>query len=197
MTGVEISAEQLRRANEADGDSGATYVIGRAQALPLADGSVDLVVFMRSLHHVEPAQLMGALAESRRVLRAEGAVYVAEPLAQGDYFELTSLVDDERDVRRAAQEALGRADEVGLSRRDTIDYDVRIEIAGMDALRARTVNVDPARAGVFDARWREIERAFERLGEPGAAPGARAFTQPMRADLLVLAPAPHPDRIAR
>ncbi|MGH2891355.1 MAG: class I SAM-dependent methyltransferase, partial [Solirubrobacteraceae bacterium] len=184
-------------ATEADDGSGASYLVGRAQALPLADGSVDLVVFMRSLHHVEPAHLMGALAESRRVLRAGGAVYVAEPLAQGDYFELTSLVDDERAVRRAAQEALERADEAGLSRRETVDYDVRIEIAGMDVLRARNVSVDPTRADVFEARREEIERAFQRLGEPGATPGARAFTQPMRADLLARTPSPHPDRIAR
>ncbi|MGH2891270.1 MAG: class I SAM-dependent methyltransferase, partial [Solirubrobacteraceae bacterium] len=54
VTGVEVSAEQLRSATEADDGSGASYLVGRAQALPLADGSVDLVVFMRSLHHVEP-----------------------------------------------------------------------------------------------------------------------------------------------
>ncbi|MGH2857800.1 MAG: class I SAM-dependent methyltransferase [Solirubrobacteraceae bacterium] len=190
VTGVEISDEQLRRAIEADGGAGATYLVGRAQELPLADGSVDLVVFMRTLHHVEPAQLMSALTEARRVLRGGGAGYVAEPLAEGDYFELTCLVDDEREVRRAAQQALTRANEAGLRRRETVDYDVRVQVAGISGLRERIVSVDPARSEPFDACLAAIERAYERLGEsgePGEAPGTRSFTQPMRADLLARA----------
>jgi len=184
VVGVEISAAQLAPALASDGDSGAQYRIGSAQALPLTDASVDVAVFMRTLHHVPPAELTGALAEARRVLRPGGAVYVAEPLAEGDYFSLTSLVEDERAVRAAAQAALAGAGAAGLKRQTTIDYDVRLRVAGVDAYRARLVSVDPDRTEIFDARRDEIAAAFTRLGEPGEEPGERVFLQPMRADVL-------------
>jgi SAM-dependent methyltransferase len=184
VTGLEISEEQLATAIARDPGSGARYLIGRAEQLPLADGSVDAAVFMRTLHHVPTADLTPALSEACRVLRPGGIVYVAEPLPQGDYFELTSLVEDELEVRRAAQNALSEAARAGLERVRTVDYGVRLRIAGLPAFRARTVSVDPQRAEVFDARRAELAEAFERLGEPGAQPGERCFVQPMRADVL-------------
>src|SRR5579859_3511605 len=55
VTGIEISESQLAAAVARDGDTGARYLVGRAQELPLDDGAADVVVFMRSLHHVPPA----------------------------------------------------------------------------------------------------------------------------------------------
>jgi hypothetical protein len=182
--GLEISDEQLVTARARDNGSGARYLVGRAEALPLDDGSVDLVVFMRSLHHVPPEHLQAGLREARRVLRAGGAVYVAEPLAHGDFFALTSMVEDELEVRRAAQTALAQAGQAGLERAVTVDYDITICLPDVDAFRSRTVSVDPERAPVFDARRDEIAEAFARLGTPGERPGERCFVAPMRADVL-------------
>ena len=186
VTGLEISEQQLAAAVRADGGSGARYVVGRAEDLPLGDGSVDAAVFMRTLHHVPPDDQLDALREARRVLRPGGVVYVVEPLAEGEFFELTRLVEDERSVRAAAQDALSRASEAGLDRSVTLEYEVRICLAGLAAVRARVVSVDPARAEVFDARRSEIADAFARLGEAGEQDGERCFHQPMRADLLRL-----------
>ena len=184
VIGVEISDAQLAAARARDGGSGARYEIGRGQELPLPDASVDLALFMRTLHHVPVADLRGALTEARRVLRGDGAVYVAEPLAEGDFFALTRLVEDELEVRRAAQAALADAAAASLERAVTVEYDVRLELADVDAYRARVVSVDPARAEVFDARRDEIAAAFARLGEDGGRAGERWFVQPMRADVL-------------
>jgi hypothetical protein len=118
------------------------------------------------------------------VLRPGGLVYVAEPLAEGDFFTLTSLVEDELEVRRAAQAALAEAHRVGLERAVSTDYNVTICLPDVEAFRARTVSVDPERAEAFDARRDEIAQAFARLGTPGPRPGERCFTAPMRADVL-------------
>ena len=107
---------------------------------------------MRSLHHVPIPELMRALAEARRVLRPGGIVYVAEPLAEGDYFALVSLVEDEDEVRAAAQRALSDASAAGLRRETTVEYDVDVRIADIPTLRRRIVSVDPERAERFEAR---------------------------------------------
>jgi SAM-dependent methyltransferase len=184
VTGVEISEQQLAPALANDGGSGARYLIGRAQDLPLEDASVDVAVFMRTLHHVPAESMLDALREARRVLRPSGVVFVAEPLPEGEFFAITSLVEDELAVRAAAQESLGRASAAGLERETTLEYDARFCLADVAALRDRVVSVDPARADVFDARRSELADAFARLGEPGERPGERCFRQPMRADLL-------------
>jgi SAM-dependent methyltransferase len=194
VVALEISAEQLAGALARDhrddaeaSTAGTRYVVGRAEALPLEDACVDIAVFMRTLHHVPAGELSRALAEAGRVLRPGGRVYVAEPLAEGDFFALTSLVEDELEARRAAQEALARAELAGLERVTTVEYDVQTRIADLAGLRARVVSVDPRRAAAFDARENEIAEAFARLGEPGIRPGERCFTAPMRADVLRVA----------
>lgn len=184
VIGIEISEQQLATARARDDGSGARYQVGSAQALPLPDASVDVAVFLRTLHHVSPHDLKRALGEARRALRATGALYVAEPLPEGDYFALTSLIEDEREVRAAAQDAIANAAQAGLERVTTVDYEVRACLAGVSAYRERTVTVDPGRAEIFDSRRDEIAEAFDRLGEPGDRPGERWFVQPMRADVL-------------
>jgi SAM-dependent methyltransferase len=171
--GVEVSEQQLTAARA---EPGGRYLVGRAQALPFDDPSVDVVLFMRSLHHVPPEGMVDALREATRVLRPGGIVYVAEPLPEGEFFEIVRMVEDEGPVRLAAQRALGDARRAGLERVTTVDYDVEVEISGLEALRARIVSVDPQRAATFDARAEELAHAL----------GDGRFVQPMRADVLAL-----------
>jgi SAM-dependent methyltransferase len=184
VVGVEISEDQLTAARDHDDGRGACYVVGEAQHLPLADSSADVAIFMRTLHHVPAADQSAALREASRVVRADGLVYVAEPLAVGDFYELVSIVEDELDVRRAAQRALAQSTASGLERATTIEYDVRVRIRDLAMLRERFVSVDPQRAAMFGARQAQLADAFQRLGEPGGRDGERCFLQPMRADVL-------------
>jgi SAM-dependent methyltransferase len=184
VTGVEISDSQLAAAVRDDNGSGARYVVGVAQRLPIPDESIDLVLFMRSLHHVPPDDMLEALRGAARVLRPGGAVYIAEPLTEGDFFELTSLVEDEREVRAAAQQAIDDAALAGLERGERVEYEVRLCLAGLDAFAARIISVDPARGELFEARKTLVAEAFARLGEPGGRPGERCFRVPMRSDVL-------------
>ena len=169
--GIEISEEQLAAAQARDDGSGARYLVGRAEALPLDDGSVDVVVFMRSLHHVPHEHLEAGLREARRVLRPGGAVYVAEPLAEGDFFALTSLVEDELEVRRAAQAALAGAGRVGLERAVT-------DRLRRDRVPGRRRGVPRAHGERRPRAWAACStRAATRSPRPSsgwAAPGERA-----------------------
>jgi SAM-dependent methyltransferase len=177
--GLEISEQQL---GQARARGVGRFVVGRAEDLPLEDSSLDAVLFMRSLHHVPEPAMVPALAAARRVLRPGGLVYVAEPLPEGDYFELVRVVDDESDVRAAAQRALADCGRAGLERMRTLEYEVGAVSAGIETLRKRIVDVDPDRAAVFDAHEDELAEVFARLGDERE--GGRWFTQPMRADLL-------------
>jgi SAM-dependent methyltransferase len=184
VVALEVSDEQLAPALAGDDGSGVRYVVGRAQALPLGDAGVDIAVFMRTLHHVPVEDMTRALHEARRVVRPGGTVYVAEPLSEGDLCALTSMIEDEFEARQAAQSALARALDIGLERVGTVEYDVRLRLAGVDQFRELTVSVDPSRAEIFAARSSELAEAFQRLGEPGERPGERYFLSPTRVDVL-------------
>ncbi len=186
VTGIEISDRQLAAARAHEGGPGVAYRVGRAEALPLPDAGNDVVVFMRSLHHVPADGHGAALAEARRVLRPDGALYVAEPLPEGEYFALTQLIEDELEVRAAAQRALADAATAGFRTEVTRRYNVVSSLASPQAFRARAVSVDPDRAAVYDRRADEIARVFAGLGEPVAG-GGRRVRLAMKADLLRVA----------
>ena len=184
VTALEISEDQLAAARAADDGSGVVYAVGRAEALPLDDGSQDVVVLMRSLHHVAVGQMGAALAQARRVVRPDGIVYVAEPLPEGDFYALVSVIEDETGVREAARAAVADAARAGLEPVATERYEVGSVLADLDALRRRMVAVDPARAPRFDARRDELARVFAAGGEPDPADRGTLFRQAQRADVL-------------
>ncbi|HET9102682.1 MAG TPA: class I SAM-dependent methyltransferase [Solirubrobacteraceae bacterium] len=183
VTGVEINDGQLEAARAAEPVPGASYAVGRAEALPLADASTDAVVFMRSLHHVAPDQHPAALAEAHRVLRPDGRLYVAEPLAEGDLYALTRMVENEDGERAAAQATIAAAGDSGFAPVASRRYDVVLDFPDVDAFRRMTVSVDPARAAVYASRAGEIAERFTELGEPGPG-GGRRLRLPMKADVL-------------
>jgi SAM-dependent methyltransferase len=184
VTGVEISDEQLAAARARDDAAGVTFAIGRAEGLPLADGSQDVVVFMRSLHHVPMERMTDALREARRVLRPGGAVWIAEPLPKGDHFAMVSLIEDETDARDAAQRAIAGASAQGLRREAGEDYAVGMVHRDLESFRRRMLQVDPGRGPLFETHRDELARLFARGGDPVGDDGSRCFLHAHRADLL-------------
>jgi len=164
--GVEVSEDAVARARERDPDH--RYELGGAENLPLEDQSVDVATLMRSLHHVpDPAS---AFPELRRVVREH--VWIAEPLPEGDFFELIRPVDDETEVRANAQRAIAEQD--GFERVETVEYDVTLQIPTFEALRDRILAADPTRA----ERFAQVEAGLRERFTPGD------YLVPMRADLL-------------
>jgi hypothetical protein len=182
--GVEISTARLATAIDRDPDRVARYAVGVAEDLPFDDAAADLVIFMKSLHHVPAAQIPAALREAARIARAGGAVYVAEPLLTGTFYPLTRLVDDETVVRGLAQHAVASC---GLAVEATAEYDTRPSFADFDAFRRLLVGVDPARAATMDAADAELRAAFADHAQIDDASGHHVFVQPMRVQVLRVA----------
>lgn len=82
---------------------------GAAEAIPVADGSFDLVMMFKSLHHVPMDKMDLALDEIRRVLKPGGLAWISEPVYAGDFNEVLRLFHDEKVVREAAFAAVRRA----------------------------------------------------------------------------------------
>jgi len=181
VVGVDPLGVALERARAHD--SGRRYLEARAEALPFDDGSFDIAVLFNSLHHVAAERMDEALAEAFRVLRSDGVLYVQEPLAEGSFFELMRPVDDETDVRAAAQAALARATGSGrlriVAQRDGA---VVMRLADFAAWRRLVESVEPARLEAVDANEPALRAAFERLSRPDG--DGRVFDQPVRVMLL-------------
>ncbi|MFL5337559.1 MAG: class I SAM-dependent methyltransferase [Geminicoccaceae bacterium] len=178
--GLDPGVAELARARaEAPG---VPLVAGRGEALPFASGRFDLVLFFNSLHHVPLTLQWQALTEAARVLTAAGELLVVEPLPEGDHFALLRQLDDETEVRREAFRTLHAAGALSLRMAVEGFYRSRVVEPSWASVRQRFLAADPARAPLLAGLEPELERLFATLGEP--AEGGRAFTQPMRLNLL-------------
>lgn len=182
VTGIEPGPQQIRRALAQPNAGGESYVEAGAESLPANSGSVDLVVFFNSLHHVPEALMDRALAEAARVLRPGGQLYIAEPLAEGPQFELSQPVNDETDVRSRALEAIGRAGTHGLEAKSETRYVADGKYASYESWRDNSIAIDPERAARFAAQDAELRRRFEALGDRQA--DGWHFPQPVRVNVL-------------
>jgi ubiquinone/menaquinone biosynthesis C-methylase UbiE len=181
VIGVDPSDDAIARATARAGPRD-RYLLGRAEDLPIPDQHADAVTFLNSLHHVAPDALAQALAEARRVLRGDGVVYVQEPLAEGPYFQIVRLVEDETEVRAAAQRALRKAQGNGLELTKELEYDAPVHLRDFGAFRDRLVLTDRNREKMLAARAAEIEQRFyagARRDEDGWS-----FLQPTRVTVL-------------
>ena len=106
--GLEVDAIQHQRNLQAPAP-GMRFEAAGAQAIPCPDGAFDLALMLKSLHHVPLDAMDQALAETARVLRPGGHLYVSEPVYDGALNEVVRLYNDEGTVRAAAQAALDRA----------------------------------------------------------------------------------------
>lgn len=184
MTGVEPQAARLAEAQAEERVDGEHYYEGAAEALPVPDASQDAAIFFNSLHHVPGALLDRALAEAHRVLVPGGRLCVVEPLAEGASYEFGRPVDDEQAVRAEAYAALRRAAATPAWRLEReLFYDTEVVYPDFAAACADFEKVDPARAARVAEIRDDWEQAFHALGRK--TDKGWAFSQPMRADLLI------------
>lgn len=160
VTGLETQHDLVEAARQRQPVASEDYVEGGGEDLPFADSEFDVVIFSFSLHHVPARSMRDALGEAYRVLKPGGAVLVVEPVADGDYFALVRMIDDETEVRRLALEALRDRDAHGLAPGEERFYRMRRWFDGPDQFVARMVEVDPARQALIDDNRVELDKRF-------------------------------------
>jgi len=157
------------------------FVYGGAQAIDLPDASMDLVLMLKSLHHVPPNLMETGLREIYRVLRPGGLAYISEPVYQGEFNDIMKLFHDERRVRQTAFDALQHSVDGGLFELvNEIFFNSPGHFRDFGEFEARMLNVTHTEHRIDDALYRQIRTAFERHM---TADGAD-FLKPSRVDLL-------------
>ena len=181
VTGIDPGEAAIGKAREAVPE--ARFELAGAEALPFEADEFDGAVLLNSLHHVPVSLMAKALSEAARVTKPGGPVLVIEPLAEGSFFEVTRILDDETEVRDAAGKAVADAVRSSLLElRGNVVYERREKLANVDALIARSVAVDPERRGIAEANRNEIEARFD--AESVEEDGARVLIQPLRIYLM-------------
>lgn len=180
VTALEVDAVQHAK-NLAAPQRGLRFVAAPAQAVPCADASFDLALMLKSLHHVPLQAMNAALGEARRVLRAQGLLYVSEPVYAGALNDITRLFNDEGAVRAAAQAALDRAIARGdwdavLERR----FASTVHFAGFADFEHRMIDVSFAERHLDPALRTAVRERFE----PHCGSGGARFVRPMHMRLL-------------
>lgn len=152
-----------------------------AQAIPAEDGSADIVMMFKSLHHVPLEAMDSAMQEIRRVLRPGGLAYISEPVYAGDFNEVLRMFHDEKAVREAAFATVRKAIEQGV-----------LELAGQHFFNTPSAFEDFADferkiIGVTHTDHKlspELLQAVREKFESFMGPEGAHFTMPIRVDLL-------------
>jgi ubiquinone/menaquinone biosynthesis C-methylase UbiE len=95
--GVDVSKEAIAYATKNYGSSKATFTLGDATAIPLADDSVDVVVSFETLEHIEDYEKF--MTEISRVLRPDGLLILSTPneieFPESNHFHIHEFEEDE------------------------------------------------------------------------------------------------------
>lgn len=171
-----------------DPQGGAGVITARAESLPFDSGTFDLVLFQNALHHIPVARMDDALAEAERVLAPGGLILVIEPAVHGALSAVLAVVDDETEIREAAQRAITRATSPGaplyVLRHD---QPIRQErIADFETFVSRMIAVDAERAEAAHENNDALRTAFRMHAQYSAGEGY-VMDQPMKLHLLARA----------
>jgi ubiquinone/menaquinone biosynthesis C-methylase UbiE len=91
---LDLSEPYLDRARSAlRGKSGVEFVAAPAEAMPLADASVDAAVSIYLFHELPPKVRVAAAKEIARVLKPGGTFVIADTIQYGDAPDFDGLID--------------------------------------------------------------------------------------------------------
>jgi ubiquinone/menaquinone biosynthesis C-methylase UbiE len=181
VTATEVDKLQHERNLEIDNLPKVEFVYGGAQDIHLDDASMDIVIMLKSLHHV-PLEMMGkALQEICRVLRPGGLAYISEPVYAGEFNEILRLFNDEKQVRQAAFDTLKTAVGKGnFTLEQEIFFQSKSEFDSFAEFEQRILFPSHSDHQVGKSLHKTVRKAFEAHLSPEGA----SFINPHRVDLL-------------
>lgn len=180
VLGVEPDPVQAEKNRRAEPVAGLTFAEAGAEALPVADASVDGVIFCRSLHHVPERHMAAALREAARVLRPGGFLWVVEPAMDGSYFPVMRPFHDETAVRTAAQAALRDTAAPLFRSLDAYRWLIHPRFRDFGEMVALVTGMTFNDIDRADVETAEVRDLFEKGRDPA---GGYTFEQPMLANL--------------
>ncbi|WP_417678752.1 class I SAM-dependent methyltransferase [Roseibium sp.] len=162
VSAIEIDPDKVAAAREKL-PSGVAVLEGRAEALPLADGSQDLLCYFFSFHHVPQEVQTLALHEACRVLNPGGRLHIVEPYPYGSMFDVVRLVEDETVVRTRSHQIMATLAQNGgtFELLDKAEYTLSRSYPAFEDFLKQVVRVDPARKRIFEENRAEVEERFE------------------------------------
>lgn len=114
LLATEVDKVQHAKNQQINDLSKVEFRYGGAEDIDLPDTSVDIVIMLKSLHHVPLDLMLQGLGEIHRVLRSGGLAYISEPVYAGEFNQILRLFNDEKVVRQAAFDTLGEVVSTGL-----------------------------------------------------------------------------------
>ncbi len=181
-----ITAMEVDTAQHAENIAGPqlenlSFALGGAEKIPAANENFDIVLMMKSLHHV-PVELMAqAMHETRRVLKPGGLAYIVEPVFGGALNEILRIFHDEEQPRLAAFAAIKNAvAKGGMELVAEKFFFLTVRVADFAAFEAQYINVTHTHHNVSRAQMEQIQKKFAQHMTPQGA----VFKTPMRADVL-------------
>ena len=157
------------------------FAHGGAEAIPAEDNAFDIVIMLKSLHHVPVAHMDTALSEIVRVLKPGGLAWISEPVFAGELNEIMRLFHDEKIVREAAFAAVCRAVEDGrLLLKEERFFNTRSLFDSFEQFDARMIRVTHSNHALSPELYREVQEKFAAHLTPDGA----TFLNPQRVDVL-------------
>ena len=181
LLATEVDKVQHAKNQQIDDLPKVEFSYGGAQDIDLPDASVDIVIMLKSLHHVPMDLMRQSLREIHRVLRSGGLAYISEPVYAGEFNEILRLFNDEKKVRQAAFDALREAVAAGLfDLADEVFFQGPSSFADFAEFEQRIVFPSHSDHRIDDDLHQRVKDAFmPHLSAEGAE-----FINPQRVDLL-------------
>lgn len=181
ITATEVDKVQHEKNLQINDLPKVSFVYGGAEDIHLDDDSVDIVILLKSLHHVPVPLMDKALKEIHRVLRPGGLAYISEPVYEGVFNDILRLFNDERSVRQAAFDTMKAAIAKGNFALDQeIFFQSKSEFGSFVEFEDRILFPSHSDHNIDAALHEQVRLAFEpHLGTDGAR-----FINPQRVDLL-------------
>lgn len=154
---------------------------GGAEAIPAEDGSFDIVMMFKSLHHVPVEQMDQALSEISRVLKPGGVAWISEPVFAGDLNDIMRLFHDEKVVREAAFAAVCKSvDDGRFTLEKQLFFNTRSQFDSFEQFEARMIRVTHSNHQLSPALYQQVKEKFM----PYLTSEGATFQNPQRVDVL-------------